>query len=165
MGHVAYYISSDKAEVRTYRRVMSHVYMDESCRINGWVMSHKWINDTWMRHVTWMHASCVVRFYFRGVAARHIMCIHGWVMSHQWMSHVTCAYAATTVNLEHTHESCHVYALMSQVAPMDESRHMYIRSDNGEVGANAWVVAHVCMHKACCIHGWVVLHRWMSQVA
>jgi len=116
MRHVSYIFTSAVSLLD-----ISRVYMDDSCRTNGWVTSHvhtqrpRW---TWSIHMS------------------HVTCIHWWAMSHRWMSHVTCTYAATTVNLEHTHESCHVYTLMSHVAPMDESRYMYIRSDNGEVGAN-----------------------------
>ena len=131
MRHVSYIFTSAVSLLD-----ISRVYMDDSCRTNGWVTSHvhtqrpRW---TWSIHMS------------------HVTCIHWWAMSHQWMSHVTCTYAATTVKSELTHKLWHMCVCISHVAYMDES--CYI---DGRVMLHKWMSR---------INGWVVLHKWMSHVA
>ena len=51
-------------------KVMSHVWMNESCRTYEWVMSH-----------IWMNASCRTYEW-----VSHVAHMNEWVMSHIWMN-------------------------------------------------------------------------------
>jgi len=143
---------------RNARQYMSHVkWMNESCHMNNWVMSHMdkssplWMNElchAWISHVTLQVRSRErpptrnTREYMSHVtwmnASLHM---HKWVMSHidesslLWMNesgHVWISHVTLQVRSRGRPPSCNTREYMSHVTWMNASLHMH-----------KWVMSHI----------------------
>jgi len=78
-----------------YQKAMSHIWMNVSCLIYEWVMSHIWMTHVyqkamshiWMSHVSHMNESCLIYEWL--MRTKKSCLIYEWVMSHIWMSRVS----------------------------------------------------------------------------
>jgi len=94
-----------------------HSYMAMSWFIHTCkgVMSHVWMNHidwyAWMRHVTYVNESCLMRAWVMSHVWMNNIGTHEWDMSLMWMSHVTRvdeSYWNTWMrHVTHVNESCH----------------------------------------------------------
>jgi len=85
--------------VETYMSHVAHVtylYMNESCHVYEWVMSHISRTFTWMSHVTYMNESCrtchvPLHEWVMSHMETYLSCVETYGMSHKWISqwHVT----------------------------------------------------------------------------
>jgi len=75
---------------------ITYLYMNESCHVYEWVMSHISRTFTWMSHVTYMNESCrtchvPLHEWVMSHMETYLSCVETYGMSHKWISqwHVT----------------------------------------------------------------------------
>ena len=125
------------------------IYMDESCHMCEWDLSHVWmqcvtyewvLSHVWMQCVTRVHESCHT---------------YEWVMSHMWMRHV-----ANNWNMLHS--------FMSHVTHMEKSCHTCgcVMSHwwLGHCHTYSWIMAQTRKVSIGYAYDWFMSDLWLSHV-